>query len=203
MQNRIKAFTLAEVLITLGIIGIVAAMTIPTLIAKTKANQIVVAVKKFYSNMNQAIKLSELDNGDSANWTFDNTKSDCLQTFMDTYLNKYLQIIKQDKDDEGHYRVFFNDGTTLSMQAGSCIDMMFDANGLKKPNEWGKDRFVFLYCPSSGNGGHFSSQKTFGAYYELDTRENALAKCKSNGFFCSEILMKDGWEFKDDYPYKL
>ena len=34
-----KAFTLAEVLITLGIIGVVAAMTIPTLIANTRAQQ--------------------------------------------------------------------------------------------------------------------------------------------------------------------
>lgn len=35
-----NGFTLAEVLITLGIIGVVAAMTIPTLIANTRAAQL-------------------------------------------------------------------------------------------------------------------------------------------------------------------
>lgn len=37
-QNK-KGFTLAEVLITLGIIGVVAAITIPTLIANTRSQQ--------------------------------------------------------------------------------------------------------------------------------------------------------------------
>lgn len=35
MREHKKAFTLAEVLITLGIIGVVAAITIPTLVANT------------------------------------------------------------------------------------------------------------------------------------------------------------------------
>ena len=38
-HKRRKAFTLAEILITLGIIGVVAAMTIPTLIANTNAQK--------------------------------------------------------------------------------------------------------------------------------------------------------------------
>ena len=55
------AFTLAEVLITLGIIGIVAAMTLPALIQKNN-NQVVEArLKKFYSVMNQAIIQAEAD----------------------------------------------------------------------------------------------------------------------------------------------
>ena len=42
------AFTLAEVLITLGIIGVVAAMTIPTLIANTRSNNTEVSLKSHY-----------------------------------------------------------------------------------------------------------------------------------------------------------
>lgn len=48
-----KAFTLAEVLITLGIIGIVAAMTLPAAINKTKNKELEVAFKKSYSLLNQ------------------------------------------------------------------------------------------------------------------------------------------------------
>lgn len=57
-------FTLAEVLITLGIIGVVAAMTIPTLIAKTQKNQTVTKLQKTISVLNQAYKMSYAENGE-------------------------------------------------------------------------------------------------------------------------------------------
>lgn len=53
-MNMKKAFTLAEVLITLGIIGIVAAMTLPSVINKTQDKQFKVAYKKAYSSLSQA-----------------------------------------------------------------------------------------------------------------------------------------------------
>ena len=46
-----KGFTLAEVLITLGIIGIVAAMTLPTLVNNYKKQIYVVGLKKAYNNL--------------------------------------------------------------------------------------------------------------------------------------------------------
>ncbi len=45
-KNRRAAFTLAEVLITLGIIGVVAALTIPTLIANYKKKQAISKLQK-------------------------------------------------------------------------------------------------------------------------------------------------------------
>ena len=52
-------FTLAEVLITLGIIGVVAAMTIPTLIANTQSSKYRNQYKKTLSTLNQAVKMNE------------------------------------------------------------------------------------------------------------------------------------------------
>lgn len=57
------AFTLAEVLITLGIIGIVAAMTIPSLIKRTNEAELTTAFKKSYSIANQAYKMAVQENG--------------------------------------------------------------------------------------------------------------------------------------------
>ena len=51
-------FTLAEVLITLGIIGVVAAMTIPTLISNTNGAQFKSAYKKALSSLNQAVLMN-------------------------------------------------------------------------------------------------------------------------------------------------
>ena len=56
-----NGFTLAEVLITLGIIGIVAAMTLPALVGKYQKKVTVTRLKKFYSTMQQAIQLAEKD----------------------------------------------------------------------------------------------------------------------------------------------
>lgn len=61
--KRLEGFTLAEVLITLGIIGIVAAMTLPALIQNNQETELTTRAKKAYSELNQAIKLYEAKNG--------------------------------------------------------------------------------------------------------------------------------------------
>ena len=64
MYNTFKfAFTLAEVLITLAIIGVITAMTLPALINKTNNTEMVVGAKKYQSVLSQAIKKYQLDNG--------------------------------------------------------------------------------------------------------------------------------------------
>lgn len=60
---RQKAFTLAEVLITLGIIGVIAALTMPSLIANTQKKELQTALQKAYSTLSQALTLYEHDNG--------------------------------------------------------------------------------------------------------------------------------------------
>lgn len=65
-----KGFTLAEVLITLGIIGIVAAMTLPTVINDSTERETVAKVKKFYSVMNQALLMAISKHGYVDEWTF-------------------------------------------------------------------------------------------------------------------------------------
>ncbi len=58
-----KGFTLAEVLITLAIIGVVAALTIPTLIQSSANGKIVAAVRKYQSVLSRAVLRYAVDNG--------------------------------------------------------------------------------------------------------------------------------------------
>lgn len=58
------AFTLAEVLITLGIIGIVAAMTLPSLVNKSKYKELETALNKNYSILQQALLRAQVDTGE-------------------------------------------------------------------------------------------------------------------------------------------
>lgn len=70
-----KAFTLAEVLITLGIIGIVAAMTIPSLVASHKEKARITALKKIYSQLQNAFNLAVYEYGPLANWDLSATNT--------------------------------------------------------------------------------------------------------------------------------
>jgi len=57
LQTSKKAFTLAEVLITLGIIGVVAAMTIPTLVANYQQKSMDTAANVFNRKLGEALKI--------------------------------------------------------------------------------------------------------------------------------------------------
>src|SRR5574344_1193156 len=63
MKNSKCAFTLAEVLITLGIIGIVAALTLPSLIENHNKKVWVTALQKFYSTQQQGFQKMLVDEG--------------------------------------------------------------------------------------------------------------------------------------------
>ena len=66
---RKAAFTLAEVLITLTIIGVVAAMTLPTLIQNQQEKEKVVRLKKAYSVLNSAIQRAITEDGPISSWS--------------------------------------------------------------------------------------------------------------------------------------
>ena len=111
------AFTLAEILITLGIIGVVAALTIPSIIQNYKKSVIETSVKKFYTNINQAIIMSERDNGDMHEWSRTDWDGDGAQTW-DTYFDKYMITIKRMKTRDGKNTIFvFSDGSGLRINA--------------------------------------------------------------------------------------
>ena len=103
-KSRKAAFTMAEVLITLGIIGIVAAMTLPSLIGKYQKKVTVTRLKRTYTVLSQAVQRSIADNGDPSGW---NTESyywsegsqanlqKILETFSSTYIVPYLAKINR------------------------------------------------------------------------------------------------------------
>lgn len=106
-----QAFTLAEVLITLGIIGIVAAMTMPVLIANHRKTVIETRLKKFYSSINQAIALAENEFGDRNGWIPTDTED-----FWNNYLAKHLKYTKTENVNIGTRtikNVYFEDGSAV------------------------------------------------------------------------------------------
>lgn len=99
LKKRI-AFTLAETLITLGIIGIVAAITLPTLISNYQKHVTLVKVKKAFTTLNNAIEMAKVYYGTNIdNWEIIAPTEDDKYTgskhFAKTYLIPYLNITKE------------------------------------------------------------------------------------------------------------
>lgn len=162
----LKAFTLAEVLITLSIIGVIAALTIPALI-KTYEEQVYLnKFKKVYSEISQAYMLAAQENSSTASdWQH-----------PEYVLKPYLKIIEECPQTAGcfpnvtykgikggdvgniynasisSYKYRLADGTSIAIAAGLATkDITIDINGDKGPNQYGYDAFVITLTDKNGS----------------------------------------------------
>ena len=173
-----KGFTLAEVLITLGIIGVVSALTMPTLIKHYQQHETVNRLKQTYSIISQAVRMSETENGLLESWdipnTSANTASDCYnkgKIFFEQYLKPYIKITRDCTASEcwakshtrpngatvnfsNHktYNIVLVNGTVIAFYPNETfVQFYIDLNGKKGPNKYGRDYFSILISKISKN----------------------------------------------------
>ncbi|MBR6163005.1 type II secretion system protein, partial [bacterium] len=149
-EGRNNGFTLAEVLITLVIIGVIAALTVPTMIAKYQKQALTTAFKKSYSIVSQAIAKSQMENGPLETWDFPSSvNNETTAQVVEKYILPYLQVAKNCKTESGkdcfsanttykkingsdyqivdsldkRYRFVLNDGSLVSIEVvpNSCL----------------------------------------------------------------------------------
>lgn len=158
-----NGFTLAEVLIVLGIIGIIATMTIPTLIQKEKHKALEVAFMKSYANLQNAYNKSILDYSPETNYSgtvngYSELASAIYKEYRNTvkiedddYLNSIktytLKPAKMGECSQGtNTNAILPDGSSINTIFYNCDKtwITIDTNGLKRgPNAYGHDIFVF------------------------------------------------------------
>lgn len=169
-RSKRAAFTLAEVLITLGIIGVVAALTIPALISNYQKHVWVAQLKKDVNFvLNTFNKIKQEEGADSLKHTtyYRNTSESStnpdwgLQLNVDK-LDEYLKIEHVPSGTELYS--FLDIGvtdmiSTYRLRDGSCIsvegtyenygliNIRVDVNCEKNPNIGGRDRFSFTLNP--------------------------------------------------------
>jgi len=177
-----KGFTLAEVLITLLIIGVIASIVIPGLIADSQNAEFKTAAKKAYAEISGVIRQMKQDNV-----TFNGYIGN-IYSFKPDFI-KYFSVV-QDCGNEtcvpssaastmykslagdpaytaygGEGQFVINNGMFINIQnstdVGSGIMIIIDVNGYKKgPNVYGKDTFMFdlindVLLPMGAPGTHF------------------------------------------------
>lgn len=219
-NSRFNAFTLAEVLITLGIIGIVAALTIPAVIENHKRIEYSTRLKKFYSSMQQARIMYNAQNGTTdADWNFPKSNSrEDMMNYWNEYFAPYFANVLRAEYETNHSKlgvhVSFTDGSEVLLAVSGAMDFDFDVNGKKGPNSRGKDIYNFLiervdkkFTPyiwtynieSENNANPNEPQLTD----NMNDRDNVQKLCKRDGIYCSQLLYLDEWTYKKDYPHKL
>ena len=172
-----NAFTLAEVLITLVIIGVIAAITVPTLMNKIRNDDLVQKFKKSYSVLAQAFALAQAENGPLDTWDWSSMESG--HNNVKNYIIPKMQVQKKcyeigsgncitwawNKIDGSSWQIpsqnnheiqfILNDGMAFSVNVRAncienrtqCLDIHLDTNGKKGPNRRGRDLFSFYAYP--------------------------------------------------------
>ena len=206
----LKGFTLAEVLITLGVIGVVAAMTMPSLISNHKKSETSARLKKFVSSVNQALIFAEQENGMREDWEIGEMNSqESSYNFLAKYIKPYVKSYDIEKTNfQGKIgaKLTFLDGSQMFIKIGNCYDIYYDINGDKLPNTVGRDIFAFILCRKKDC--RLSTNQVTGFWCSAtEDRPRDKARqyelCKSNGNSCTMILEDNQWEIPDDYPIRL
>jgi len=207
------------VLITLAIIGIIAAITIPSIVANHQKRTLETQFAKMYRTLQQVVNLAVAEHGDISTWDFINGQATDEQkvAFIEKYFLPYLNVAKFCAQD-GHecfsekYKlkngnnwnpsstaVVLADGTMINIyfnpnncidNKSNCVNFNPDINGVKKPNTFGLDLFTFQFIPATGEFLPQGSKKT---YEEIKT----ACKSGTSGVECGALIILDG--FKMNY----
>lgn len=179
-----RAFTLSEVLLVLSVIGVVAALTIPTLVGKISDDQTSSAAKKQYSVLSQAVNRLVATDG-----LWDSLDGNTMAINMRNSFSKYLSFIKDDiAANIFASKYYFYKNTALSGNmmtstnpsvvlsdgsawlfastqncsggdgpglTGVCGYVYVDVNGTKPPNMFGKDWIAFWIIKQASSGAIF------------------------------------------------
>ena len=174
-----SAFTLAEVLITLGIIGVVAALTLPSVISNYQTKQRITQLKKVYNTLSQAYEMGVAENGgnrDIRTWANAIPTDQDLWEGGTDYIATLMQYTKpiyacSPKDDDCVNKDYvaknfefdtylglvyiLEDGVIIGRGQEETPDygiIKVDINGTKSPNKYGEDIFLFWV------GGYYTSE---------------------------------------------
>lgn len=218
------AFTLAEVLITIGIIGVVAAITIPGLITSYQKNATAVKVEKFYSMINQAVRLSMVDNGEPKSWDLPEKAFHYTSNvnYFNQYFAPYLKASSYKKvyipAHENSLAVALSDGGAFMLCRQETTVAFFyltNYSDLDKPNFYKDNKKFFEFQmgkistvgdKSSRTDKNYIVPFTYtwdGTHRDLiNNRKYGCSKNASNRVgFCAKLLQENNWRVPHDYPW--
>lgn len=208
-----KGFSLAEALITIGIIGMLATMVYQVLSGNIKDKVTTARLKKTYSSLQQALLKAVAENGPVDSWGISMEPGYGGEKILLKNIGKHLNTIKVCEDGTGCYpnrtyknidgtnyvnwnilsdrsAVILADGTMVmfnTSSAGEYSDygqIYVDINGAKPPNQVGVDFFYFYIFQNTLIPS--GAPARFGTQFFID---HCL---KDSGFACAAWVVYNG-----------
>lgn len=220
--NKLKGFTLAEVLITLGIIGVISAMTIPALMHRYQATRYHSQLMKTYSTLQQVIQKMDADGVSLDPKTYKSKDGSLFYQAFNKYLansidcgNYYRQpsmnlpcyAFRGNNKGYSNYKgkrvsseyldagqISLADGSLLMFENSGHVYITVDLNGFGQlPNRWGYDLFTFQLLDSELLP--MGMPKT--DYSDVSKYCDKNSSETYNGIACAAKAIKDPHYFKD------
>ena len=223
-----KGFTLAETLIVLLVIGIIAALVIPIAITKYQKLQTETKLKKVYSALENAIELAKIDHGDPINWDWSEgfTQWGRPLNWTNLYIKPYLNVVTDYYDTVKRwnwrcppYRYCYYAKTMNGNQQEAFFDLLLaDGTGIEI---WGgqydlqrghKPYVRIIFDINGSNPPNIFGKDIFCVYFFAEQffitstnrkRVDAIANCQNNwlSLDCLDLIKDNGWKIPDDYPW--
>ena len=178
-MKKFIAFTLAETLIVMGIIGIVSALTLPNLNSSTGEKEKVAKVKKIYQNLDDAFSRAEAVYGPLNEWFVNDADENTKANRFGDRLTEFIKVSKNCRfiqnsggscwsntdtkffngtnwaniDANKYYKFVLADGTAVATNEATDGNILIhiDIDGVNKgPNQAGKDVFRFIIYDKMG-----------------------------------------------------
>lgn len=211
-----RAFTLAEVLVTLGVIGVVAALTLPTVVKHYKAKVLETAFKKSVSNLYQAYDLTKLELGidnifqtyvvrdlnDPINGGFTASSSEFVSTF-----EKNLKVVKQ--YESKFYPLYNYNGTKLvTRNVGNdypnAVKILADGSSYGMWVNGDGTGAVFIHLYIDTNGPYKKPNKYGHDIFKFDIgKDNKISPIAMTKLYTEEELENQYWPDLAGYPCSI
>lgn len=215
-----NAFTLAEVLVTLGIIGVVSAMTVPALLQNHQRKSYVTQIHKVYNELQQAA-LQYMTDKNAVNLVEAGLTNDinAVDAFMKTYFKIVQECDSMDDCFADEYKSlqgsvdssYSRDIRSFVLANGASIRPSYapegsykllnigvDINGKKGPNILGRD-FFFFAVYKNGLIDDYSGDVNDNAPLTEEARDNMFntqcnAGAPGSSWGCFGKILNDNWE---------
>ncbi len=217
----LRGFTLAEVLITLGIIGVVAALTIPTLISNNKKHVAESRLKEIVSTLKQAATMVDVDYGlNFKRELFEPNNPDEALDMFNKYYAPYIKFVEIKKGTKGVFGTLVNGSAIYFIKPSqpsnetswggvyiiACVTSK-DCDEIDEDN----GSAVFLVNNNSDNVHRFLLYSKGDLAYWLingNTHEQLVSKCRGGSGnqqaeYCTALIFESGFKIPDDYPHKF
>ncbi len=173
LYKKSLAFTLAEVLIVIAVIGITATLTLPNLTNNLDEKKVVSSLRKIYPELETAYQAVVAEYGRPPEWAdaASNANASTMSVLLQNKIIKHLSVSDDLYSIEGSAAAILKDGSRVEFYAQSLSDMksnystsyiagvctgylgyiLVDIDGNEKgENSSGKDRFQFNICYNEG-----------------------------------------------------